>query len=192
MQSRATVKSAYRCDTDVLIREVLEAAHDLYARTAREACRVLVHPLDEQALIMAPIGRWGPIIGIGTDGRPRFRNMVMFHDPELLPGMARVEICDGCLSMWRACENNTRRAVDLGDQPVRPHRPRIDKPQPTRTGGPETPPSPPAPGVKRTRKASKRELERRAATADRKAAEAARKAQRARGALRESEEPNAE
>jgi hypothetical protein len=195
MQCRTTAKSAYRCDTDLLIREVLEAAHGLYARTAREPCRLFVHPLDGRALIMAPIGTWGPVVGIDADSRPRFRNMAMFYDPEMQPGMARVEICDGCLSMWRDCEHGTRRAADLegtarlivdaladlGDEWARP-RPRAGGLEPTETRAPETPP---VPAGKRTRRPSKRELERRAETAARKAAEATKKAENARRTLEE-------
>lgn len=196
MQTRATSRSAYRCDTDLLIREILEAAEELWARTARRACRVLVHPVDGRFLITAPIGKWGPIISIDADSRPRFQNMVMFYDPEIQPGMARVEICDGCLSMWRDCENSRRPGLDregaarlivdaladLGDEWARPQQPRAPETATPGAGEPEAAAAS-TEARKRTRRPSKRELERRAETADRKAAEAAAKADRARRAL---------
>lgn len=185
MQTQITTKSAYRCDTDLLIREVLVAREELFAHTARRACRVLVHPLDLDALIVAPIGTYGPVVGIGPDGRPRLLELVMFTDPAIHPGMAQVEICDGCLSYWRSCEHKTRDGVNVDAlaqrvaeerartvRPADPAPPKPSKPQPT------TKPTP-----KYTRRPSRRELERRAATADRKAAEAAAKAERARQAL---------
>lgn len=195
VECRTTAESAYRCDTDLLIREVLEAAHGLYARIARVPCRLFVHPLDGRALTMAPIGTWGPVVGIDADSRPRFRNMAMFYEPEMQPGMARVEICDGCLSMWRDCEHSTRRGADLegtarlivdaladlGDEWALP-RPHVADPVPAETRAPETPPTL---ASKRTRRPSKRELARRAETAARKATEATKKAENARRTLEE-------
>lgn len=193
MQARTTTQSAYRCDTDLLIREVLQAAQELFARTAREPCSLLVHPLDGHALITSPIGKYGPLVYIGPDGRPRFRNMVIFHDRGLPPGMARVEVCDGCLSMWRDCEHDTRRGADLEGAArsvadaladLGGERRGTSAPTPVQDCEPK---SPPAPDVKRTRRASKAELERRAETAARKAAEAAEKAERARRLLEDGE-----
>lgn len=197
MHTLTTAKSAYRCDTDLLTREILQAAEELFARTAREACRVIVHPLDGRALITAPIGPYGPVVYIGGDGRQRVRGMVVFYEPALPPGTARVEVCDGCLSMWRECENGTRPAADvhgaaclvvdaladLGDEWTRQPR-HADEVPPERPREAEAPTIAP---VKRTRRPSKRELERRAANAARKAAEAAEKAEQARRVLDESD-----
>lgn len=189
MQARTTTQSAYRCDTDLLIREVLQAAEELFARTAREACTVIVHPLDGHALITTPIGKYGPLVYIGPDGRPRFRNMVILHDHGLPPGMARVEVCDGCLSMWRSCENDTRRGADLEGAArlvVDASTGRGGEQQGTsapQSAAPREPEAPPAPAARRTRRASAQELERRAKTAARKAAEAAERAEQARRLL---------
>lgn len=99
MQSRTTAQSAYRCDTELLIREILDACEALWAATARRPCTLLAHRLDEQALITAPIGRFGPVISIRYgDGQVFFREMAVHHDAGLPPGIARLEICDGCMA----------------------------------------------------------------------------------------------
>jgi hypothetical protein len=191
MYAHATSKSAYACDTDLLIREVLAAREELFKRTARRPCRVLLHPLDCEFLITTPIGRYGPVVGIDADGRRWFFEMAMFTDLATTPGMARVEISDGCLSYWRSCEHRTQPGVDIDGLARRvgeaiaerqvdayPWQRADVPPAESRSTA-----AAPEPVAKRTRRPSKQELERRAAAAERKAREAAAKAERARQAL---------
>lgn len=106
MEARTTLRSAYRCDTGLLIREVLEAREAMWARTARWPCVLRVHPLDGRALTMAEIGEFGPVISIRIDDmRPYFRDMAMLEDSRLPPGIARLEICDGCMRQFPTCEH---------------------------------------------------------------------------------------